>query len=115
MSPVAIRDDDMGARPSGMARAYGAAWAGTGRNRSIGSVIELVARDSRPTVQLFHDYLTEHLGRYESGPVDRWCVGQDALELVTEFLGEQVTLATTRRTTVPVVVGRVHAVIDGRE
>ena len=30
MSPVAMRDEEMGARPSGMARAYGAAWAGTG-------------------------------------------------------------------------------------
>ena len=30
MSPVAILDDEMGARPSAMARAYGAAWTGTG-------------------------------------------------------------------------------------
>ena len=30
MSPVAIRDDEMGGRPSAMARAYGAVWAGTG-------------------------------------------------------------------------------------
>ncbi len=30
MSPVAIRDEEMGARTSDMLRAYGAAYAGTG-------------------------------------------------------------------------------------
>ena len=38
MSPVAIRDDEIGGRPSGMVRAYGAAWAGTGLVAPVGTL-----------------------------------------------------------------------------
>ena len=51
MSPVAIRDDEMGGRPSAMARAYGEAWTGTG---FVGTLPPEAREDPQHLAQVVH-------------------------------------------------------------
>src|SRR5262245_26729133 len=110
-----VRGGAEGAGPRIVNDSVGDAVRGIARLNSRGLSLRELGSSDRPARQILHRYLAPHLGGLEAGPVHGGCIGQDPFELVTELLGQQISLASSGRAAIPIVVSRGHSVIRLRK